>query len=429
MIGRLKLTFVAFVLGLLPLVALAVLLHPAAAAASSQASPGGRALTDCPVGLRSCATINSTLGQAALRNTISDTQALAGSDKLVNHAISQPGQPLGYTIHISNAGASSISNVVVTDTLPAELTYVNGTLTATDGIVGYASGVITWTGSVNAGGLVTLQFEAASLPGESMGTVITNTAIISGNAELISRSATTTLTPATLFLPFVARSPAPPSGIHGHVTFNGAPASGVFLELRRFSGQQFSTPVNLYTDANGAYNFTNAPTLLSGQFYYVRYLNQSDSSRVSFWGTAEIKAYMAGNSTAAGDFDLANVPLVAPNPGATISLPAAFQWTARAAAPTDSYQLSLFDPSGNAFGQTNPLGYVNGINLTGVPNTFHAGTPYGWYVAINSPDGGYGESYYYRRVTFNNILASGQPAEVDGAVVMPTTEPVDRPRP
>ncbi len=428
MIGRIKLMFVAIALGLLPLGALAFRSPPTAAAAPSQTSPGDLALTDCPAGLRACAPINGTLGQAAFTNATSDTLALEGSDKLVDHATSQPGQPLGYTIRISNAGASSIPNVVITDTLPAELTFANGTLTATDGSVGYASGVITWTGSVNAGGAVTIQFEAASLPGESLGTVITNTAVISGNGELISRSATTTLAPATIFLPFVSEPPAPPSGIHGHVTFKGAPASGVFLELRHFDGNSFSTTLSTNTDGKGFYDFASAPSLPAGQYYYVRYLNQSDSSRISFWGTAEIKAYAAGSSIAAGDFDLANVPLVAPNPGATVSLPAPFQWTARAATPTDSYQLSLFDPSGSAFGQTNPLGYVNGIILTSVPNTFHAGTPYGWFVAINSPDGGYGESYYYRQVTFTNISAGSQPAGAGGTVVTPATGPMDRPR-
>ena len=55
-------------------------------------------------------------------------------------------------------------------------------------------------------------------------------------------------------------------------------------------------------------------------------------------------------------------------------LPALFQWTRRPATPSDSYQLSLFDPHGSAFGQTGLLGYVSGVNLTGLPGDFHAGT-------------------------------------------------------
>jgi hypothetical protein len=153
-----------------------------------------------------------------------------------------------------------------------------------------------------------------------------------------------------------------------------------------------------------------------------------ESETVKKWCMNDSR-FTAGNSVAAGNFDLADIPLVAPNPGATVALPALFQWARRAATTNDSYQLSLFDPNGNAFDQSGLLGYVNEVIVNGVSSDFHSGTTYGWYVAINSPDGGYGESYYYRPITFSNILAGSQPAVTGGIVVAPATPPADRPRP
>ena len=355
-----------------------------------------------------------------------ELQPLDFTTKTVNHTSSLPGQPLLYTISLSNTGLSALTSVAVTDTLPAALNYTNGSLTATGGSYIYSAGVITWTGPVNAGAPVTIQFDASTLPNASLGTVIINTAIISGEGQVVSRRAVTTLALAKLYLPLMSK---PRPGIQGYVTFNGAPAADVFLELRHFDGQSFSTQASGNTDANGFYDF-QAPSLPAGQYYYVRYLNhQIDPSRLSFWATANINSYTAGNAAAGGSFDLGDVVLTSPASGATVALPAPFQWVRRPATPTDSYQFSLFDPNGNAFGQTGLLGYVNGLTLTGVPSNFHSGIPYGWYVAINSPDGGYGESYYYRPVTFSNVLADSQPSVAGGVQVSPARPPVDRPRP
>jgi uncharacterized repeat protein (TIGR01451 family) len=340
-----------------------------------------------------------------------EAQALEASDKSVDRTSSTPGQPLRYTIRVANAGATAITGVVVTDTVPAGLIYANGSLTATSGNTNYSAGVITWTGTVNGNTTIAIQFQAATPANASLGTVITNTVIINGDGEVFSRRAVTTLALARLFLPVISK---PVPGIQGHVTVNGAPAAGVLLELRHFDGQSFSTQLATQTDGTGYYNFDTAPSLPPGEIYYVRYLNTGATpGQLWFWGTRDITSYAAGG-TVASNFDLADVTLVAPPGGATVALPAPFQWTLRSATPTDSYQLTVFDPNGTAFGQTDPLGYVNGVTLTGLPSDFHAGIGYGWTVNINSPDGGYGTAYYYRRVSFTNALA-GSAQAVEGA--------------
>ena len=355
-----------------------------------------------------------------------EAQALDASDKSVNQLTSVPGQPVRYTINVGNAGVGDIAGISVADTLPAGLNYVNGSLTATGGSAFYQTGVISWTGSVNAGGTVSIQFNASTLPNASMGTVITNTAIISGDGEVFSRRAVMTLAPAKLYLPLLYE---PLPGIQGYVTVNGSPASGVFLELRHFDGQSYSTQASLNTDGSGFYDF-QAPSLTPGQFYYVRYLNTGGTpGYLWFWGTANINSYSAGAPIGAGNFDLADVPLVSPPDHATVALPSLFQWTRRPASLTDNYQLALFDPNSNAFGQTGLLGYVNGVTLTGVPGSFQTGHAYVWEVLINSPDGGRGTSYGARFVTFSHFSADSQAAVEGGSEQANATPPVDRPRP
>lgn len=199
---------------------------------------------------------------------------------------------------------------------------------------------------------------------------------------------------------------APIRGIFGRVTFVGASASGIPLDLRFYNGSAWSTISSTLTDGSGNYSFQSAPTLGAGQGYYVRYSNSADSSKLFFWGTQILTSYAAGSGVVIGNFDIANIPLVSPPNAATVSLPQTFQWTLRTATPTDSYQLSLFDPSNaNLTAYTPLLGYVNAVTINGLPPGFNAGVPYGWFMAVNSPDGGYGESYYYRQITFTNTGA------------------------
>jgi hypothetical protein len=76
----------------------------------------------------------------------------------------------------------------VTDTLPAELNFQEGSLTAPGGAYHYASGIITWTGSLSASSQLTVTFGAQLKPEVSGGVVITNSALIQGADTLFSVS-------------------------------------------------------------------------------------------------------------------------------------------------------------------------------------------------------------------------------------------------
>ncbi|MEJ2750961.1 MAG: hypothetical protein P8183_24095 [Anaerolineae bacterium] len=90
---------------------------------------------------------------------------LDSSTKTVNASQAFPGQTLQYTVVISNSGDTAVPNVVMTDTLPASLTYEAGSLTYTvDSAAvtafGENNGVISWTGVVSELGSVAIYYSA-----------------------------------------------------------------------------------------------------------------------------------------------------------------------------------------------------------------------------------------------------------------------------
>ena len=53
---------------------------------------------------------------------------------------------------------------------------------------------------------------------------------------------------------------------------------------------------------------------------------------------------ISGSDLQMEDFDIADIQLVSPPDGATVSLPTTFQWITRPATPTDDYEFDLYDP-------------------------------------------------------------------------------------
>jgi uncharacterized repeat protein (TIGR01451 family) len=137
-----------------------------------------------------------------------EMQELELSNKTVNVSVASPGTPLTYTITLRNISDAGVSNVVVTDTVPVSLAYNINSLSATAGNYGYANGVITWTGSVNASGVVTITFGATVSQTAPPGTSITNSAVISGGGEMITRTATFYVG-QRIYLPIIARNYCP----------------------------------------------------------------------------------------------------------------------------------------------------------------------------------------------------------------------------
>lgn len=189
--------------------------------------------------------------------------------------------------------------------------------------------------------------------------------------------------------------------LSGRVTMNGSPASGVSLELRFYDGSSWSTRASTATDATGFYIFDSVPALQSGQRYYVRYLNTTDTSRLFRWDTPVYTTYGTAPMVIFDTFDIADIVLQSPQPG-EVSLPVTFTWASRPATPNDNYEFNLYDPTDNDpfFYTAPPLGNVTSYTLGGLPAGFVYGVEYGWFISVYGPDGGYGESYYSYGVIF-----------------------------
>lgn len=232
-------------------------------------------------------------------------------------------------------------------------------------------------------------------------TAVKNSAPIDTRGNMITASAPMTVSPFILWLPLVSACPGGP--IYGRVTYRGANVPGIELQLRFYNGTDWSALATTTTNSRGEYSFTEVPALKSGQIYYVRYSNPGDVDNVSVWQTRQVTSFSGCAPIAIGDFDIADVALTLPPLGALVPLPFTFYWNTRSATPTDIYDWNLFDPiDANPIWWTDPaLGYAGSFRLDKLPSGFTTGTPYGWFIGVYSPDGGYGESYYYRDVTFS----------------------------
>lgn len=81
---------------------------------------------------------NLTITKEVFRND--GTTAIGGSDTVL------PGEVITYRVTVTNTGSASATTVSVSDVIPAQLTYLGGSL---------ATGTGTWTSLVEAGGTVT----------------------------------------------------------------------------------------------------------------------------------------------------------------------------------------------------------------------------------------------------------------------------------
>jgi hypothetical protein len=194
--------------------------------------------------------------------------------------------------------------------------------------------------------------------------------------------------------PLAPTGPVTATGIYGLVTFQGIPIGGIQLSL--FLCDYMSpnwaclTKHDTTTQPDGAYQFTNAPSLGTLQKYFVRFENDAyNPGYINYWYAPSIYSYTQGANIPGGDFDIAAVPLVSPADRVTVTLQYSFTWTLRVATPSDNYQFFLADPNSNR-NWTAAVGYAGNYILEVLPPGFVANTLCYWFVEVKSPDGGSG---------------------------------------
>ena len=197
---------------------------------------------------------------------------------------------------------------------------------------------------------------------------------------------TPTPTPTVTRVPTLTPTAPASSGIYGRVTYHGMPAPHLFLTLSHWDGANWTTRDVTVTETDGRYTFADAATLGAGEIYSVDYENTPGQpnpgpSYLWSWSGNRIAAYIAGQSVAGGDFDVADIPLVSPADGASVTLPSTFCWASRGIAG-DNYRLVLWYPDEDDTVATAYLGDTSCVVLTELPSGWPSGASYRWWVRV-----------------------------------------------
>ena len=124
------------------------------------------------------------------------------SSKQVNRSAPHTGEVITYTIVLGNIGAVPTDTVRVTDTVPIGLAYLNGSLTATAGVIDQSSAPqLRWSGSLSITSIVTLTYRATVT--ETAARPITNVVQING---ALTRSAAIISNGQAQYLPLILKN-------------------------------------------------------------------------------------------------------------------------------------------------------------------------------------------------------------------------------
>jgi uncharacterized repeat protein (TIGR01451 family) len=200
-----------------------------------------------------------------------------------SQAIVSAGIPFTYSIVFRNHGDTPAVNVVVTDDLPSQISYVAGTLRVDDQGVsdsqdadaGYVLGhrVVVQLAEVVPQQLVTITFQAQINSNANSGAGITNVAIVSGQnvAAVSSTSAVVVIDPFGTVFAGRGGSAAPISGASVVMCLDQDCSNPLLIP----PGVGFSPNLqndNPYsTDGNGHFSFALQPSQLGGETSPVRY--------------------------------------------------------------------------------------------------------------------------------------------------------------
>jgi uncharacterized repeat protein (TIGR01451 family) len=102
--------------------------------------------------------LDETARSAVMERIVGWLNWLGESTFVVDRALAADGETLPYTLTLRNDGLDDVASVVVTNTLPASLTLVSGSLSPAG--ASYAGGVVRWQGPLARGGEVVIRYRA-----------------------------------------------------------------------------------------------------------------------------------------------------------------------------------------------------------------------------------------------------------------------------
>ncbi len=136
-----------------------------------------------------------------------DTPNLYSSTKTASNNLLHTGQRVTYTIAIRNSGASLATTVHLTDIVPAGLTYVPGSLTASLGTPDESSApTLRWSGDPGGESLVTVTYAADVAVPADVTQVVSNTATLdAGSGNLVTCVETIIANALSNYLPIIVK--------------------------------------------------------------------------------------------------------------------------------------------------------------------------------------------------------------------------------
>jgi len=166
-----------------------------------------------------------------------------------NNGAVSPNDTLRYQIEITNSGTQASNGVTLTDIIPTNTTFVNASETATSGNISFNAGnnQIEWTDNMAVSGTAVITFDVTVNAGLSLGTTISNTGVLSYDADNNGSNETEITTDGSSSLPGNQAT---------EVNIGGSPQGLAVITI---------------TDANGN-GFANAGEVLT---YSVTLTNQS----------------------------------------------------------------------------------------------------------------------------------------------------------
>jgi len=119
--------------------------------------------------------------------------------KAVSSDTAEPGDVLTYTIRVTNDDTDLVPDAWFTDTLPAELIYIPGSLSTLAGNAGFENGVITWSHTLGGLSYDEVSFSAQISPDLPYDNWITNTVEIVAPSQSFTRASGTYIHPGVYY--------------------------------------------------------------------------------------------------------------------------------------------------------------------------------------------------------------------------------------
>lgn len=192
---------------------------------------------------------------ATAQKSVQILPQILGLTKSVQPQQVTAGQRLTYTVVITNNGLDPLTGLVISDTLPAEVTLVPGSIRLTPAGIGTVGNppALVQNLTINGGQRVTVTFAATTATGLAHGLVITNTASVTGAAVLVSPTDSATAT--VIGVPGISLAKTgPDTAVLGQslvFTFTVTNRGGLPLQIQSISDDVTGTPQRISGDTNG----------------------------------------------------------------------------------------------------------------------------------------------------------------------------------